>query len=76
MFFLVKRSISDFIIMKLICIGRNYTEHIKELKNERPTNPVVFLKPDTSILLKETSIFYSRFFKRYTSRSRNFSKDK
>ena len=39
--------------MKLICIGRNYTEHIKELENEKPTNPVVFLKPDTSILLKK-----------------------
>ena len=36
--------------MKLICIGRNYTEHIKELKNERPTDPVVFLKADSSIL--------------------------
>ena len=35
--------------MKLICIGRNYTEHIKELENEKPTDPVVFLKPDTAI---------------------------
>jgi len=39
--------------MKLICIGRNYTEHIKELENEKPDHPVVFLKPDTSILLKK-----------------------
>ena len=47
--------------MKLICIGRNYTEHIKELENERPTNPVVFLKPDTSILLKKQPFFIPDF---------------
>ncbi len=39
--------------MKIICIGRNYTDHIAELENERPDNPVVFMKPDTSILLKK-----------------------
>lgn len=38
--------------MKIICIGRNYNEHINELNNQRPDEPVVFLKPDTSILLK------------------------
>lgn len=36
--------------MKLICIGRNYANHIQELNNERPDEPVVFLKPDTSVL--------------------------
>ncbi len=39
--------------MKLICIGRNYATHIAELNNERPEHPVVFLKPDSSILLKQ-----------------------
>ncbi|AWA30017.1 2-hydroxyhepta-2,4-diene-1,7-dioate isomerase [Flavobacterium magnum] len=39
--------------MKLICIGRNYAAHIEELKNERPAEPVVFLKPDSAILLKQ-----------------------
>lgn len=39
--------------MKIICIGRNYTNHIEELKNERPTEPVVFMKPDSSVLLKQ-----------------------
>jgi 2-keto-4-pentenoate hydratase/2-oxohepta-3-ene-1,7-dioic acid hydratase in catechol pathway len=39
--------------MKLICIGRNYVDHIAELQNERPTDPVVFLKPDSAILLKQ-----------------------
>ncbi|WP_111683789.1 fumarylacetoacetate hydrolase family protein [Winogradskyella tangerina] len=47
--------------MKLICIGRNYTEHIKELENEKPTDPVVFLKPDTSILLKKMPFFIPDF---------------
>ena len=39
--------------MKIICIGRNYTKHIEELQNERPDEPVIFLKPDSSILLKQ-----------------------
>ena len=47
--------------MKLICIGRNYTEHIKELENEKPKDPVVFLKPDTSILLKKQPFFIPDF---------------
>ena len=47
--------------MKLICIGRNYTDHIKELENEKPTDPVIFLKPDTSILLKKQPFFIPDF---------------
>jgi 2-keto-4-pentenoate hydratase/2-oxohepta-3-ene-1,7-dioic acid hydratase in catechol pathway len=39
--------------MKIICIGRNYANHIEELKNERPSEPVVFIKPDSAILLKQ-----------------------
>jgi 2-keto-4-pentenoate hydratase/2-oxohepta-3-ene-1,7-dioic acid hydratase in catechol pathway len=39
--------------MKIICIGRNYANHIEELQNERPTEPVVFMKPDSAILLKQ-----------------------
>ncbi len=39
--------------MKIICIGRNYSEHVSELSNERPQEPVVFLKPDSAILLKQ-----------------------
>lgn len=39
--------------MKIICIGRNYTKHIEELQNERPNEPVVFLKPDSAVLLKQ-----------------------
>jgi 2-keto-4-pentenoate hydratase/2-oxohepta-3-ene-1,7-dioic acid hydratase in catechol pathway len=39
--------------MKIICIGRNYTKHIEELNNESPDEPVVFMKPDSAILLKQ-----------------------
>jgi len=38
--------------MKLICIGRNYAKHIEELENEKPENPVIFMKPDSSVLSK------------------------
>ncbi|WP_242205628.1 fumarylacetoacetate hydrolase family protein [Aestuariivivens insulae] len=47
--------------MKIICIGRNYTEHIEELENEKPEEPVVFLKPDTAILLKRQPFFIPDF---------------
>jgi 2-keto-4-pentenoate hydratase/2-oxohepta-3-ene-1,7-dioic acid hydratase in catechol pathway len=39
--------------MKIICIGRNYVDHINELHNERPDEPVVFMKPDSAVLLKQ-----------------------
>ncbi|MFV8325512.1 fumarylacetoacetate hydrolase family protein [Flavobacterium sp. ZS1P14] len=39
--------------MKIVCIGRNYASHIEELHNERPTEPVVFMKPDSAVLLKQ-----------------------
>jgi len=47
--------------MKIICVGRNYSEHIDELKNETPTDPVLFLKPDTAILLKKQPFFIPHF---------------
>lgn len=49
--------------MKLICIGRNYTDHIKELSNERPADPVVFIKPDSAILPKEQDFYIPEFSK-------------
>ena len=49
--------------MKIICIGRNYAAHIKELKNETPGNPVVFLKPDTALLKDGAPFFYPDFSK-------------
>ena len=47
--------------MKIICIGRNYAKHIEELANERPTEPVVFLKPDSAILPKKMPFFIPPF---------------
>ncbi|MCJ7758719.1 MAG: fumarylacetoacetate hydrolase family protein [Gillisia sp.] len=47
--------------MKIICIGRNYSAHISELKNERPSDPVIFLKPDTAVLLKKQPFFIPDF---------------
>ena len=43
--------------MKIICIGRNYSEHIRELNNETPDEPVIFIKPDTA-LLRNNNPFY------------------
>ncbi len=47
--------------MKLICIGRNYAAHIDELKNERPDEPVVFIKPDSAVLPKEQDFYIPEF---------------
>jgi len=47
--------------MKIICIGRNYAEHIKELSNERPKDPVVFIKPDSAVLPKEQDFYIPEF---------------
>ncbi len=47
--------------MKILCIGRNYTDHIAELQNERPDEPVIFLKPDSAVLLKKQPFFIPEF---------------
>ena len=47
--------------MKIICIGRNYAKHIEELANERPENPIIFLKPDSAILPKKNPFFIPTF---------------
>ncbi|MCJ7467262.1 MAG: fumarylacetoacetate hydrolase family protein [Maribacter sp.] len=49
--------------MKIICIGRNYADHIKELANERPVDPVVFIKPDSAILPKDQDFYIPDFTK-------------
>jgi 2-keto-4-pentenoate hydratase/2-oxohepta-3-ene-1,7-dioic acid hydratase in catechol pathway len=49
--------------MKIICIGRNYAKHIEELQNERPEEPVFFLKPDSAILPKKMPFFIPPFSK-------------
>ncbi len=47
--------------MKIICIGRNYTKHIEELENEKPKEPVIFLKPDSAIVLKNNPFIIPPF---------------
>ena len=47
--------------MKIICIGRNYATHIEELDNLKPTDPVVFLKPDTAISQSNLPFFIPEF---------------
>lgn len=47
--------------MKIICIGRNYADHISELGNERPTEPVIFMKPDTALLKNNDPFYHPEF---------------
>jgi len=49
--------------MRIFAIGRNYAEHIKELNNERPDEPVIFTKPDTAVLRNNTPFYYPEFSK-------------
>lgn len=49
--------------MKIICVGRNYTEHIAELNNEKPDAPVIFLKPETAQIRLGEPFFYPDFTK-------------
>lgn len=47
--------------MKIICIGRNYIDHAKELNNPVPENPVFFLKPDTALVRRNKPFYYPEF---------------
>ena len=47
--------------MKIICIGRNYVDHIRELNNAVPASPVFFLKPDSSLLIRNRPFYYPSF---------------
>ena len=47
--------------MKIICIGRNYADHAKEMNSAVPENPVFFLKPDTALIPKRNPFFYPDF---------------
>jgi acylpyruvate hydrolase len=49
--------------MKIICIGRNYVAHAKELNNEVPESPVFFLKPDSALVTANRPFFYPEFSK-------------
>lgn len=47
--------------MKIICVGRNYVDHIEELNNEKPQEPVIFLKPDTSVFNSSNKFYIPEF---------------
>lgn len=47
--------------MKIFCIGRNYVEHAKELGNEVPDEPVIFMKPKSAVLQSHTPFYYPEF---------------
>ena len=47
--------------MKIICIGRNYANHAKEMKAAIPKVPMFFMKPDTALLPKRTPFYYPNF---------------
>jgi 2-keto-4-pentenoate hydratase/2-oxohepta-3-ene-1,7-dioic acid hydratase in catechol pathway len=49
--------------MKIFCVGRNYAEHAKELKNEVPSAPVIFMKPHTALLTDNQDFYYPNFTK-------------
>ena len=49
--------------MRIFCIGRNYVEHIQELNNERPEEPVIFTKPDTALIRNGNPFYYPDFSK-------------
>lgn len=49
--------------MKIICIGRNYRDHAKELNNPVPEAPIVFMKPPTALLLEGKAFYFPEFTK-------------
>lgn len=55
---LIKHSKEQFTIGKIVCVGRNYAEHAKELGNEIPDKPVLFLKPASGLIYSGGEIFH------------------
>ncbi len=47
--------------MKIICVGRNYAQHINELQNEKPDEPVLFIKPDSAVLPNKNPLYLPDF---------------
>ncbi|MGE5682572.1 MAG: fumarylacetoacetate hydrolase family protein [Bacillota bacterium] len=60
----VKNSNEEFIIEKIVCVGRNYAEHAKELGNEVPTEyPIIFLKPASNVIYSGDEIIHPSYSK-------------
>jgi 5-carboxymethyl-2-hydroxymuconate isomerase len=59
----IKNSNQEFAVGKIVCVGRNYAEHAKELGNEIPEKPVVFLKPASALVHSREKIIHPTFSK-------------
>ena len=57
----VKNSDKKYTVGKIVCVGRNYVEHAKELGNEVPEKPIIFLKPSSALILSGDEIIYPPF---------------
>jgi len=57
----IKNSNKEFTVGKIVCVGRNYAEHAKELGNEVPEKPVIFLKPSSALIFTGDEIVYPSF---------------
>jgi len=59
----IRNSKKEFVVGKIVCVGRNYAEHAKELGNEVPDKPVIFLKPASAIIYSGERIIHPTFSK-------------
>ena len=59
----IRNSKKEFVVGKIVCVGRNYAEHAKELGNEVPEKPVVFLKPASALIHSREKIIHPTFSK-------------
>src|SRR5690606_20112203 len=57
----IQNSNKEFTVGKIVCVGRNYDEHAKELGNEVPEKPVIFIKPETSLIFSRNEIIYPSY---------------
>ena len=57
----IKNTDQQIPVGKMVCVGRNYSEHVKELGNKLPEKPVVFLKPNSSLIFSGDKIIYPTF---------------
>ncbi|MDR3610978.1 MAG: fumarylacetoacetate hydrolase family protein [Ignavibacteriaceae bacterium] len=57
----INNSAEEYYIGKIVCVGRNYTDHIAELGNEVPEKPLLFLKPSSAVIYSGEEIIYPGF---------------
>jgi 5-carboxymethyl-2-hydroxymuconate isomerase len=57
----IKNSSKEYIVGKIVCVGRNYAEHAKELGNEIDEKPVIFLKPSSAIIYSGDNVVHPSF---------------